>query len=377
MIYSYESIRAVHLEITDRCNAACPMCPRFIDGEVAPHVQNTQLYLDDIKSMFPVEFVNQLNRINFCGNYGDPIVARDLLPTIAYFKNNSDPMRIEVNTNASARKVSWWKALATIMGSDEATSGVWFGLDGLGDTNALYRRNTNWDIIMRNAQAFIDAGGIAHWNFIVFKHNEHQIEEAQRLAKEMGFKHFNIKITARFKTGDIFPVISKGEHVYDLEIPTDQKLLLPKAVNHIKPSDKPVSRPSEAMLGAARVIEEYRKKGYVSDPSPIVPKPNIDCIAQKEASVYVSATGHLYPCCWIGDARAYNAEDVPMEYDRIDLTKRSIEDIISGEEFQMVEDSWEIGSIHKCVNVCTVRNTVEDKTPYATEFVIHKRADDE
>lgn len=328
--------------------------------------------------MIPVEFINQLNRINFCGNYGEPIVARDLLPIIAYFKNNSDSMRIEVNTNASARKVSWWRSLAKVMGSDESTSGVWFGLDGLGDTNALYRRNTNWDIIMRNAQAFIDAGGIAHWNFIVFKHNEHQIEEARRLANEMGFKHFNIKITARFDTGNTFPVIVKGNHAYDLEIPTDQKLLLPEASNHIKPRDIPFSRPSEAMLGAAKIIEEYRKKGYVTtNTNPIVSKPDIRCIAQKEASVYVSATGHLYPCCWIGDARAYNSDDVPMEYDRIDLSKRSIEDIVNGEEFQMVEDSWGIGSISKCVNVCTVRNTVEDKTPYATEFVIHKRADDE
>jgi MoaA/NifB/PqqE/SkfB family radical SAM enzyme len=201
MIYSYESIRAVHLEITDRCNSGCPMCPRYVNGEEAPHIQNTQFSLDDAKTMFPPEFITQINRVNFCGNNGDPLLARDLLPIIKYFRSINDTIRVEVNTNASVRREEWWTELAQVMGSDEATSGVWFALDGLSDTNHLYRLNTNWEVIMRNAKAFIAAGGIAHWNFIAFEHNEHQIVEAKTLAHEMGFKHFNLKLTARFYEG--------------------------------------------------------------------------------------------------------------------------------------------------------------------------------
>lgn len=382
MIYSYKSIRAVHLEITDRCNAACPMCPRYVHGEEAPYVQNVQLSLDDIQTIFPVDFVQQLNRINFCGNYGDPIVARDLIPVIRYFRSINSNMRIEVNTNASARREEWWTELAQVMGSDEATSGVWFGLDGLGDTNHLYRRNTNWDNIMRNAKAFIAAGGIAHWNFIAFKHNEHQIPIAQAMAKEMGFKHFNIKLTARFGKNNTYPVYIKGEHAYDLEPPAAEDPNRPPPVNHNRPHRRghnskvaiPSDAMSDAMLGAMKVIAEHKKNKGDITPSPI---PKIDCIAQKEDSIYVSATGLVYPCCWIADGHIQLEPELArfIDVENLDITKRSIEDIINSKEFQTVEDSWELGSIRKCVNICSVKVEKQDESQYGPEMVIHGRVD--
>ena len=33
---------------------------------------------------------------------------------------------------------------------------------------------------------YIKAGGVARWEFLVFKHNQHQIEEARQLANELG-----------------------------------------------------------------------------------------------------------------------------------------------------------------------------------------------
>ena len=50
---------------------------------------------------------------------------------------------------------------------------VTFGIDGLQDTNHLYRISTNFDKIIKNAKAFIDAGGFAKWHMLVFEHNEH------------------------------------------------------------------------------------------------------------------------------------------------------------------------------------------------------------
>lgn len=368
MIYPYTSIRAVHLEITDRCNAACPMCPRFTDGEESSFIQNTHLSLDDIMDIFPVPFVQQLNRINFCGNYGDPIVARDLLPVIAYFKNHQHSMRIEVNTNGSARPVAWWKTLADFIGSDEANGGVWFGLDGLKDTNHLYRRNTDWDLIMRNAEAYISAGGVAHWNFIAFKHNEHQIDEARALAKEMGFRHFNVKLTGRFNDNQSFPVIVNGDHLYDLEPAEEERFQRPYALP---------PKPSQAKLDIAKILEDYhRRKGTISTTTQIVPKPNIECVAQNEACIYVSAQGLVYPCCWIGNAHSQSDPQVPMNNDNIDPTKRPLEDIINGTEFQMIEDSWTNGSVRRCVTMCSV-SSPSDKAKYGPDYVIHRRTTNE
>ena len=66
---------------------------------------------------------------------------------------------------------------------------MWFSIDGLKNTNELYRRKLEWEKLMRNASAFIEAGGVAYWDMLVFKHNEHQIEEVRQLAKNMGFKN--------------------------------------------------------------------------------------------------------------------------------------------------------------------------------------------
>ena len=43
---------------------------------------------------------------------------------------------------------------------------------------------------MENSKAFIEAGGNAEWQFIIFDYNEHQVEEAKNIAFDMGFKNF-------------------------------------------------------------------------------------------------------------------------------------------------------------------------------------------
>ena len=46
--------------------------------------------------------------------------------------------------------------------------------------------------IIKNAQAFIDAGGYAVWKMIKFDHNEHQVEDCRALAKNLGFQRFDL-----------------------------------------------------------------------------------------------------------------------------------------------------------------------------------------
>ena len=79
-MYRYEDIRTVHLEITQRCQAACPMCDRNENGGVDNrHITNAELSFDDCKAIFPVDFIKQLDTMYMCGNLGDPIVLKILL----------------------------------------------------------------------------------------------------------------------------------------------------------------------------------------------------------------------------------------------------------------------------------------------------------
>ena len=77
-------------------------------------------------------------------------------------------MWLSMNTNAGARDEAWWTELAQIYGRMGA---VIFSVDGLRDTNHIYRQNVVWDNVERNMRAFINAGGRARWDFLIFEHN--------------------------------------------------------------------------------------------------------------------------------------------------------------------------------------------------------------
>ena len=195
-MYRYSDLKTVHLEITEACNAACPMCARNINGgEDNPHLKDNELSLDDCKTIFKPEFISQLDRMYMCGNFGDPVAAKDTLEVFAYFREHNPKMNLTMYTNGSAKKPEWWANLARVLGKNAY---VVFSIDGLEDTNHLYRQNTVWSKIVENAQAFIDAGGRARWDYIVFAHNEHQVETAEELSRVMGFEKFQFKKSARF-----------------------------------------------------------------------------------------------------------------------------------------------------------------------------------
>ena len=190
-MYSYNEIQTVHLEITQKCQAACPMCDRNENGgKDNKHITNAELSLEDCQSIFTPAFINQLRTMFMCGNLGDPIVARDSLEVFDYFRQHNANMWLSMNTNAGAKNVEWWQELAKTIGKKGA---VIFSVDGLSDTNHLYRQNVVWDNVERNMRAFIDAGGRARWDFIIFGHNEHQVAEAQQLAEAWGVERFQLK----------------------------------------------------------------------------------------------------------------------------------------------------------------------------------------
>src|SRR6056300_339453 len=202
-MYSYKDIKEVHLEITQKCQAACPMCDRNMNGgDDNPHITNAELSYKDCVKIFDAAFIKQLNTMYMCGNLGDPIVAKDTLEVFRYFRENNPNMWLSMNTNAGAKDEDWWRSLARVIGRRGA---VIFSVDGLSDTNHLYRQNVVWENVERNMKAFISAGGRARWDFLIFQHNEHQVEEAEALANQWGVERFIKKKSGRFVTSNIVP----------------------------------------------------------------------------------------------------------------------------------------------------------------------------
>ena len=89
-MYNLEQIRDIHLEVTSRCQARCPMCPRRMQGgPMMPFVTLDDINLETFKEWFPVSFIQQLDKVNMCGNLGDPIINTETLDIYKYFKYNS------------------------------------------------------------------------------------------------------------------------------------------------------------------------------------------------------------------------------------------------------------------------------------------------
>ena len=235
--------KVLHIESTDACNAACPQCAR----EIGPFDKTNlhHLTVDQIKKLLTKDSIQQLNKMYMCGDYGDPAAGKNTLDIYRYFRSINPNITLGMNTNGSIRTIKWWQELAQILNREQDY--VIFSLDGLEDTNHIYRINVVWQRVMENVQAFISAGGQAHWDMIVFKHNEHQVDDCEKLAKDLGFKWFRAKASRRH---DVAPVEF-------LNPPTGWK-------------------------------------------NPEVLKGNIQCQALKEQSSYISAQGKHYPCCWLG-----------------------------------------------------------------------------
>jgi len=337
-MYRYDDLREVHIELTSRCNASCPQCPRNLSGgEVNPTLPMSELSLGDVKTLLPLELVQRLRKVYACGNYGDPMVAKDTLPIFEYLRAASSTIELGMFTNGSGRTREFWEGLAQL------TSYVRFSIDGLEDTNHVYRRGTHWARIMESVAAFVGAGGRAEWDFIVFRHNEHQIEEARTLARELGFQRFFVKKTSRFFSSATGKQAARrvqnrdGTPAYVIEEPLS-----------------PLFRNAEVARLAEREIASYQAETEIS------------CKAVKHHRLYISAEGLVFPCCWTGalyppGRRAGSAEawsllaKLPNGKLSLDGRRTSIREIVQGPFFQeLVPSGWEPGAnrLLPCVRAC-------------------------
>lgn len=266
---AYNDIRDVHLEISTLCNAACPLCPRNFRGyPYNDGYPELNFSLASAEKIFTPEFLTQLNSILINGNYGDAVMNPDTVDIVSYFKQHNKNLNVSISTNGSARNSKFWQQLAHL------DADVIFCLDGLEDTHQLYRQNTVWSTVIKNAKTFIDAGGRAIWKLVQFDHNAHQIEQCRQLATSMNFADFQIVDHGR-NIGPVFDKHGQLTHVIGkYSGSTEFQLLF-----HKKQTD-------EVLL---EDITDTR-----------TPKKQIMCTAVKRRSIYISANGDVSPCCWTG-----------------------------------------------------------------------------
>jgi len=378
-MYKANEITTVHLEVTERCNASCPQCARNINGgEVNPQLHNAELSLNDVRTILKPEFIKQLKRLYMCGNYGDPISASDTLEIFEYIRSHNAKMQLSFHTNASAKTPEWWSRLPAAMGKSHY---VVFSVDGLEDTNHLYRQGTVWKKIMENARAFIQAGGRARWDYIVFGHNEHQVEEARALATSMGFEKFNVKKSNRFFSNTRGAV--KAEHqAGNRKGAETQMLSMPKNPEYQNAALKQLESLSkdkdEVKIDFITTVAELKgrigQQKFNADPAKkkdmekYWDSVEVKCKVAEEKSIYITAEGYLQPCCWTAGqmyvwywkergGQIWDAID-KAGLDSLDLRKYELNDVINGKFIQeVIPESWNKpscaeGKLAVCAKTC-------------------------
>jgi len=347
-MFTFNNLKLIHLEISNNCQASCPMCNRNINGGLEnPLISSVNWTIADFKHIMSIEVLTQIYGFYFCGNFGDPILNNDLIDMCKYASKVAPHVTIDIHTNGSARKPEWWIELAKSLPVNHS---VVFALDGLADTHSLYRVGTNFETIIENARAFIAAGGNANWAFIKFKHNEHQVEQARRLAKDIGFQNFIVKNSSRFI----------------LEPKMDVKNKQGKVTHSIEPSSE-----TPLKFIDKKVIKSYKE---------IVATSTINCQVLKTKEVYIDAHKNLFACCWLAsvpytyldadDAFEIRTEMLNQHHKMVErigvvnTLERSIKEILNSNEYQTIwDDCWSTDKLITCVRTCGVSNSITFSQP--------------
>jgi hypothetical protein len=203
---------------------------------------------------------------------------------------------------------------------------------------------------MQSAEAFIKAGGYAEWDYLAFRHNEHQVDYAAKLAKQMGFKAFNLKKSSRFyDRGQVLDATP----VYSLQGTLDYYIERPRA-RHLQ---------NTAGLELFPILESGRRYDDYLNETPIA------CKAFKNSEIFISAEGLVFPCCSL--AQIYSPTPNQQVSQILDLLEKlpdgrlslsakhhPIAEIVGGGFFQvLVPSTWcspsvAAGKLRVCSQVC-------------------------
>lgn len=399
MRYELEKISQIHVELTNKCNAACPTCPRNQYGVFhEASAGNLREYsLQDFKDIFEGSgALYHTHQVMYCGNYGDPAMTKDLLPILEWvFEQPQNPGKAyrtqRFNTNGGMRGTKFWSDVGRLMTEENKSEVIW-SIDGLEDTNHLFRRQVVWSKVMNNLEAFMAAGGRGIWEFIEWGHNKHQVEEAREIAKSLGMEFlvkralgFDFSAGGNGERGSI-PVYDR-EHNYEYSLLSsidsegrtgtliDEECITsaPDGNGNYKEhyeatvdgwtwhQDWPMSEKEEQWTNEQTVrCRSFGTHDLYGDTYPDF------------HSIYLGSDGIVYPCCYVHGqiiAAPYNSSTKQM-IDRFkdrrhhfDTKTHKLDDIILGDEMY---DMWHAhhcskisdGKLLYCADTCAYNSPI-------------------
>ena len=198
---------SVRIEACSICQLRCPLCPRTT-GETREVIGNGILKFNDFKKF--VDDNPQIQSVEF-GNFGEVFLNNELPEILQYAYKHNITTKIDEGANLNTVSESAIEALVKYQ-----TSVVRCAIDGITQkAYETYRVGGNLRQVLQNVQKinaykekYKSSKPHLIFQFVVFGHNEHQIESVIHLAKIL---NMTLEFKLNFYT-DLMPVIDK-DHV--------------------------------------------------------------------------------------------------------------------------------------------------------------------
>lgn len=345
-------IKKIELEITSDCNAACPGCARTLNSH---YLKINSLTFDDVKRIFPAANYKGIE-FKFCGVLGDPIVNPDCLKMIEWLVYNGG--YCEISTNGGYNSAEWWSKLGQIAKAYPGLIHIHFCLDGHKETNHIYRINTKFSVIDRNMQAFADAAPSLHatWVYIVFDHNEYELEAAQRHAEKLKF-NFATRTGMRNSYHQWIAKLGKKN------LQQEKKITTTGSKEHSK---------KDIVKSLDNFIKNYKEnKEDIAQTSEIVN--SIVCKYVHEGEIFIASNQTMWPCCFLWDNAFKNSENILDKLEVFEpnwnsLKHHTIEEIQKHPWFQkLLSASWDPKhELHfsRCIRTCAKNKAYHNELKY-------------
>jgi MoaA/NifB/PqqE/SkfB family radical SAM enzyme len=328
---------AIQLEISTKCNALCPGCVRT-DSRTFRNVNPLiptgkemplEMFEDLLKSEWSQE---RLNLIEFCGTMDEPLMHSRILDFLDLIFKHRPRAAVQLHTNGGARNNDFYVELANKMKRFGARSWVKFSIDGVGETNEVYRYGVKFERVLSHLKTFTSNGGRAILQTLVFPWNKHQIEQLKAIALE--------------------------SNCYQFWLRPDRSIVSSLGREHI---EKIRAESSEKINGPRIGDEEFEKlvSQNINEP--------VSCAYRDQRRmIFISWDGNVWPCCFWTHARYENLTKKAKFEEHVlsrfepefnSLKRHSFDKIINHALFQQeLVRSWRSGDSLKrrCVEKCSV-----------------------
>ena len=329
-----------HIEISSKCTLKCSRCAR---EEVPETLVNTELRLDFFKKNFTPDFIrDNVEKITFCGDDGDPIYAHDLIDVIEYFKSIK-PVKFVIVTNGSYKKADWWFQLGAVLDENDH---IHFSLDGWDQaSNEQYRVNSNWDSIMLGVQTLRQVSDVyMTWDCIVFKFNESMLDSMEQQARKLGFDEFQITRSTKFNK--VYPIYPINDPLQPSDLGISDKYRFTRELRNL-------SGRQPSQIGYNTNVDLYKKSKTYGDIKPLCGIGN--------KGLFLNSQGHLFPCCWVANRYNHNNEWLELG-NSFNLNKHTLTEVLANEFW---ENRFENFPWTECKTKCNMSVVDLD---YATEW---------